>query len=163
MKLTTQNFGEIEINQEDIINFNDGLPGFVNAKGFVIMLQEDDNQDQSPICFLQSTDDGELCFVLVDMTVFLPEYVPLVLLELAKEDRENFDPDNTMVYNIATIYDELTESTVNLKAPIVVNLAQKSGRQFLCAGDDFPIRAKLFNPTQNCDCDCSCERSGDKC
>ncbi|MCL2575964.1 MAG: flagellar assembly protein FliW [Defluviitaleaceae bacterium] len=162
MKLTTQGFGEIEINTEDIISFGDGLPGFADDKRFVILLQEDDG-GISPIRFLQSVDNGDLSFVLVDMTAFLPEYRPLVLVELAKEQGDNFDPDNTMIYNIATIYEELMDSTVNLKAPIVVNLEQKIGRQFLC-GDDFPIRARLFDQsaTKGCGCGCGCGGDG-KC
>ncbi|MCL2752928.1 MAG: flagellar assembly protein FliW [Defluviitaleaceae bacterium] len=159
MKITTQNFGEIEINQEDVINFNDGLPGFENARRFVVMEQEGEQGEKSPICFLQSLDDGELCFVLVDMTLFAPEYRPLVLVELAKEQPTSFDPDNTMVCNIATIYEDLAESTVNLKAPIIINIDQKIGWQFLC-NDDFPIRAKLFAQTENKNGGCCCPGGG---
>jgi len=155
MKIVTQNFGEIEISNDDIINFNEGLPGFPDARGFVIMLQEDEDENPSPICFLQSADDEELCFVLTDMTAFLPEYLPLVLVELAKEQLGDFDPDNTIVYNITTINSELTDSTVNLKAPIVISLKKKTGRQFLCS-EDFPIRAKLFGLQNKGGCGCNC-------
>ena len=148
MNISTQNFGEIEINTDDIINFAEGLPGFPAARDFVILQQEDEEGNSGFISFLQNVKDGDLCFVMVDMASFIPEYRPLVLVELAKEAQEGdstFDPDSTIIYNIATIYDELTDSTVNLKAPIVINVVQKTGHQFLC-GEDFPIRARLFEP-----------------
>ncbi|MDR2166826.1 MAG: flagellar assembly protein FliW [Clostridiales bacterium] len=149
MKITTRNFGEIEINSEDIINFNEGLPGFPECKDFVVLFQEDEEiaQEGTPfntICFLQSIDDGELSFVLVDMTAFLPEYRPLALVEYARENVGEFDPDALVVYNILTVYDELSDSTANLKAPIIIDFVQKKGRQIICQGDEYPIRAKIF-------------------
>jgi len=146
MKITTQSFGEIEVSSEDIIRFNEGLPGFVDNKRFVILFPDQaETEELSALCFLQSVDDEDLSLVLVDMTAFLPEYRPFALVEYARENDGPLVPEDLAVYNIVTVRDILADSTVNLKAPVVVNFEKKSGKQVICQGDEYPIRAKLFN------------------
>ena len=163
MTLNTQLFGEIEINPDDIINFHEGLPGFAERTRFVALFQEAQEEGEGglgevfdTICFLQSVDDAELSFVLIDTTPLLPEYRPLALLEYAKDAATGFDHKNLVVYNILTIHDEMSNSTANLKAPIVLDLLNKSGRQVIFKGDDnYPIRARIFDAPQK-DGECSC-------
>jgi len=159
MTLKTQNFGEIQIRQEDIINFSEGIPGFWNAKDFVLLFQEQTQEqegNESIICFLQSVTDEELSFVLIDISSFQPSYRPLALLEYAKT-AENFDQKNLAVYNILTVHDNLNDSTANLKAPIIIDITENTGRQVLCADEDFPIRASILELTgQAKDGGCQC-------
>ncbi|MCL2854337.1 MAG: flagellar assembly protein FliW [Defluviitaleaceae bacterium] len=143
MTIPTQNFGEITINPADIINFDEGLPGFNTNTRFIILFQESDDGDQpNPVSFLQSVDSADLCFVLVDMVSFNPEYAPMVL---PFAEKENFDITGaTAIYNIATVYEDMAQTTVNLKGPVLVDFDRKKGKQIICAGDEFPLRAKLF-------------------
>jgi len=138
MKLETRNFGEIEILKEDVINFDDGLPGFPDDKQFVLL-----SEDDSPIYFLQSVDGGDVSFVVVDMLVFMPDYNPRVD-ETFIQGLGKYDPEKFVIYNIATIFDNLIESTVNLKAPIIVNAADKKGKQVVCENDEYSVKAPLF-------------------
>ena len=138
MKLNTRNFGEIEVLEEDIINFSDGLPGFPEDKQFVLL-----SEDDSPVSFLQSVDGGDVSFVVVDMLAFMPDYNPHVD-ESYIRDLGKYDPANFLIYNIATIFDNLTDSTVNLKAPIVVNAADKKGKQVVCDNEEYSVKASLF-------------------
>ena len=138
MKLNTRNFGEIEILEEDIINFDDGLPGFPEDKQFVLLAEDD-----SPVSFLQSVDGGDVSFVVVDMLAFMPDYNPRVD-ESYIRDLGKFVPENFLIFNIATIFDNLTDSTVNLKAPIVVNAVDKKGKQVVCDNEEYSVKASLF-------------------
>ena len=135
MKIKTRDFGEVEINPNEIIIFSDGLPGIVSSGNRFVILS--DEQGGGPIYFMQSLDDEELAFVLVDMALILPEYVEAVAAEQPAAG-------GLHIYNIATIHENLEDSTVNLKAPLIVDFAGKSGWQVLCKSDEFPIRAKLF-------------------
>ena len=51
MKINTINFGEIEIVEDKIILFQEGLPAFEDEEQFVIILNEDED---NPFHFLQS-------------------------------------------------------------------------------------------------------------
>lgn len=138
MKIVTRNFGEIEICEEDIIDFYEGLPGFKECHRFALLSEKD-----SPIAFLQSTEDGEVSFVVVDATAYMPNYNPHVD-ESFIAPLGSYNPDTFLIYNIATVSQKLEDSTVNLKAPIVINAASKKGRQIICEDKEYSIKAPLF-------------------
>ena len=157
MTLNTQAFGEIHINDEDILTFPEALPGFPDMKKFVVLFQEDaEGETDNFICFLQSIENEGLSFVLADVSGILPEYRPLALLEYAREAGEGFDQKNLIVYNILTVHDELVDSTANLKAPVVIDVSAKTGRQIFCQGDEYPIRARLFDLAEQKGGACQC-------
>lgn len=138
MKLETRNFGEIEVLKEDIIDFCDGLPGFPQDRQFVIL-----SEDDSPVSFLQSVDGGDVSFVVVDMLAFMPDYNPRVD-ENFIQDLGTYNPENFLIFNIATIFDNLKDSTVNLKAPVIINAVEKKGKQVVCDNEDYSVKASLF-------------------
>lgn len=144
MTINTKNFGEIQINTEDTINFAEGLPGFHEDKRFLVLFQEPEGDAPNPISFLQSIDNGELCFVLVDMSNFYPEYISSVHPTV---QGEGFD-ETTIIYNIATVFEDMADTTVNLKAPVLIDYEKKQGKQIILQGDEFPIRVKLFQLTE---------------
>ena len=72
MKLSTKHFGEIEIDEKNILDFTDGLPGFPDDRQFILI------ENEEPFCWLQSITDGELAFILVDAFKVLPDYNPQV-------------------------------------------------------------------------------------
>jgi len=154
MKLETRNFGEIEILEEDVIDFIEGLPGFPEDKRFVIL-----SEDDGPISFLQSVDGGDVSFVVVDMLAFKPDYNPIVD-ENHIQDLGKYHPEKFMIYNIATIFDNLADSTVNLKAPIVVNAVDKKAKQIVCGNEEYSVKASLFGQV---DAAPAPEEEGDQC
>jgi len=137
MKLETRNFGEINIDEKDIIAFEEGLPGFPESKRFVLL-----SEPENSIAFLQSADDGALSFVLVDMVSMAVDYNPHVDVSVI-ENLGEYDPDSFLIFNIATIHDDLSKSTVNLKAPVVINAASKKGKQVVCE-EEYSIKSLLF-------------------
>ncbi|MCL2574262.1 MAG: flagellar assembly protein FliW [Defluviitaleaceae bacterium] len=138
MKLETRNFGEIEILEQDVIDFNDGLPGFPESRRFVLL-----SEDDSPVSFLQSVEGDDVSFVVVDMMAFGHHYHPWVDASHI-EDLGEYDPAKFVMYNIATIFENLSDSTVNLKAPIVINAADKKGKQVICENEEYTVKDKLF-------------------
>ena len=151
MKISTKNFGEITINPEDIINFEQGLPGFPGAKQFVVLFSgNEENEDEPDLLFyMQSINHTpDLSFVLVDMTLLLPEYRPEMLAQLEKDTDGGIDADTIAVYNIVTVYDDMSKSTVNLKAPVIIDITKKSGKQIICTSDEYPIRTLLFESNE---------------
>lgn len=140
MKIKTRFFGEIDIDDTKIINFKYGLPGFENLKKFLFMFDDDEN---SPFYFLQSIEDLDIVFTLFDVIRFLPDYNPVTEVENLK-DFEDIDEEDFMIYSIATIPQNVKEITINLKAPIVINLKNNNAKQIICNNEDYPIKYYVY-------------------
>lgn len=136
MKLLTKNFGEIEITENDIIEFAVPMPGLDDKKRFVFMIDESLNGE---FIWLQSADDGDLCFVMADPSKFLKDYAPTF-----SEDTEKLlGAGRCEMWLIMVVADDFSESTVNLKSPVIVNTETRKGAQ-LIAEEEYTFRYKLF-------------------
>jgi flagellar assembly factor FliW len=145
MVLNTRHFGEIEVEVEKIVLFENGLPGFPRCKRFVLLEQDSDpgQANRGLFWWLQSVDAPDTAFVLMDVMMLMPEYNPLIESEEISGLGE-YDPETFVVYNIANIPDDPRNMTVNLKAPIVMNTAARLGKQVITMNDDYSIRHFIF-------------------
>lgn len=146
MKISTALFGDIEIDENKVINFETGLPGFADETQFII-LHDEENPD-SPFCFLQSMNDTDIVFTLVDILRIKPNYAPAIheedLLSIGKYEESDF-----FVYCIATVSDNIEELTANLKAPVLINVATRQGRQGVASNEEYEIKHKIFDEIKN--------------
>ncbi len=141
MKLNTRQFGEIEVDDATIITFKSGLPGFQDLKRFTI-IKMDDNNDGT-FCWLQSVDNGDVTFVLMDVFEVIEGYNPLVETEHLAELGE-FDENNLLVLNIVNVRDNVKNMTVNLKAPIVINTKTLLGCQIIVNNEEYSVKHRVF-------------------
>ena len=139
MKMETTRFGEIEINEQEIIMFPDGIPGFERDRRFVILELE----DLDGFACLQCIDRGELSFIIVNPFVFFPEY-EFNLPDAEAQQLEIAEPGDVAVWSIVTIRDELESATVNLVAPIVLNRQKRLGKQVILVDPNLSTRHALF-------------------
>ncbi|WP_144934271.1 flagellar assembly protein FliW [Paenibacillus sp. 32O-W] len=126
MKLSTIRLGELEIEEDQLIYFRQGLPGFERLRQFVI-LQPD---EQIPFSYLQSVEDGNISFIITDPFIFYPEY-SFELPESIKEELEIKDEKVVQVAAIISVREQLESATINLQAPLVINTARKLGKQVI--------------------------------
>ncbi|MFJ9501221.1 flagellar assembly protein FliW [Brevibacillus centrosporus] len=117
--------------------FEDGIPGFSHLQFFQLMQEE-----ESPFFLIQSTEEKDVGFWVIDPFSFFSEY-KFELSEVAKEALRVEDQSQIAVFTIITIR-ENNLATVNLKAPIVVNLSNRMGRQVILQEDTYSIRQPLF-------------------
>ena len=66
MKANTRIFGEIEIADEKIITMERGMIGFPNLNHFALIFDEEKGQKQTSIMWLQSMDDTDIAFPVMD-------------------------------------------------------------------------------------------------
>ncbi len=138
MKLQTKNFGEIEINENEIISFESGIPGFEEKKRFTLIT----NSDNPSFCWLQSLDDSNLAFVLLDVGSVMPEYNPQI--EITNISDLGEVNNNLLIYNIVVIPEKVEEMTVNLKAPIIINADSRKGKQVIVSNDEYAVKHYIF-------------------
>lgn len=139
MKINTLRFGELEVSEDQIFHFPMGILGFASSKSFVII----DLESQKPFKWLQCVDDPSTAFVLSDPLLVHPSYCALVertelspLGELKEED--------LVISVIVTITERPEDMSANLCAPLIFNLANRRGMQYVLNDRKYPIKFRIF-------------------
>ena len=139
MEIMTRDFGKIEINQDDIIEFPQAVPGFPEEKEFVLF----PIGEESPFIVLQSVNNSDLAFITIEPGNYLKGYEFEISDELANKLKIKSNED-LLVISIATIKDEIENMTINLAAPVIINLKEKLGKQVILDKEDYPVKYRLF-------------------
>jgi flagellar assembly factor FliW len=125
----TRNFGVIQFSDDSVFDFLEGLPGFEDQRQFVLLEQP----GTRPLVFLQSLSTAGLCFIAVPVKVAKSDYeLCLPPEELASLDlNPGRQPEiGTEVLCLAIVsLQENRPPTVNLLAPLVINLRTRRGIQ----------------------------------
>ncbi|TDT68072.1 flagellar assembly factor FliW [Hypnocyclicus thermotrophus] len=143
MKLNTSRFGEIEILEDDIVIFKDGIFGFENIKRFTILNIEENN----PLMWLLAIDDPELAFVIIRPFEFNPNYS----LNLADKDAEELDleaPEDSDIFAIVVVPEDPSKMTANLQGPIVINTKKKIGKQVISTNPKHKLKHYILEEMQ---------------
>ncbi len=145
MKHETTRFGEIEYPEEVIMTFSEGVLGFPDDKRFILL---EHGAEGSPFKWLQSLDSAELAFIVLDPTHLVLDYK----IELDQDTArmiETEEVENCALMAIVNVpHDNPILMTANLKAPLVVNVDSRSGRQMVLGTQLYPINMAVF-PTIN--------------
>ncbi|WP_128103749.1 flagellar assembly protein FliW [Paenibacillus sp. DCT19] len=140
MKIQTSMWGEIEVQEEVIYSFSKGLPGFDDEHQFALIPWED-----TPFVYLQSLQQSELSFLLVNPFLFSHGYS----FELPEADREELEiRDQVEVYSMVTIHTQVNRSTMNLLAPVVLNPENRTGKQVVLHQSGYETRCLIWPEEQ---------------
>ena len=134
MKIQTKPFGEKEIEERQVVSFPHGLFGFQDLHRFALM-----DAPQPPFYWLQSLDQVQIAFVLIDPLFFRPDYNPDVdPVELAEIGIH--EGDDALVFTIVTIPQDSRRMTANLQGPLIINRGTREGRQFISLNPRWTVR-----------------------
>ncbi|MCB0391127.1 MAG: flagellar assembly protein FliW [Bdellovibrionales bacterium] len=143
MRIQTSRFGAVELTDEDILTFPEGLLGFTELRKFVLL---DDPNDEI-FAWMQSCENPGIAFPILEPELFATNY----LVELSRLDYEviSFQPDHSLRYfTIVTIPEDPTQMTANLKAPIVIDVNTRKARQCVLQDNNLAIREPIFAKLQ---------------
>ena len=122
------------------LHFASGLPGFPDARRFVLVSLGD---ELSPFSVLRSLDQGtDLEFVVTHPGLFFPDYAP----EIDDDTAERLDlksADDAILLVIVTVTDPVAASTANLLGPIVVNRHTRAAAQAVLGASGYNTREAL--------------------
>ena len=139
-KINTLRFGELEIEEQDVIRFADGIPAFEDEHEFVVLPYE----EGTPYMFLQSLITPELAFLMTDPFVFFPEYS----FELDDENMDRLDiksMDDVLVCTLISVpRSGVADMTTNLLAPVVINRHTMQARQIVLEKTQYTTKHRLF-------------------
>lgn len=124
-KLQTKYFGEIEYEAGDVLHFPEGLFGFEEEQGFLLLPFEGGGM----LC-LQSVKTPALAFVALDPFTLKPDYAPA--LEPAELKAFGVKEVGDLgFYVLCAVKNPVSASTVNLKCPLVVHPETREARQVI--------------------------------
>jgi len=135
----TGRFGQIEVSSEEIISIPSGVLGFPEDHHFCLV----DSGDDTLILWLQSLSNPHLAFPVLEPKIFKPEYVVRLSAAELRELKLSSIKDAS-VFTILTIPSNLSEMTANLKAPLVINVIEKTAKQVVLQENDQPIKFPMF-------------------
>lgn len=141
MKLQTKFFGEIEFDKKEVVNLPYGMPAFEDEKEFILLPLG----DESPFMMFQSVNNEQLCFILAYPFLVNKNYQ----FELSDEDREFLEienPKDILCYCVVSVKESFDQSTINLKAPLIINVQSKKGKQIVLHDQDYMIRYPINSP-----------------
>lgn len=138
MQVTSSRFGKIEIQEDQIITFPEGLIGFSSFKRYLIIERGKDR----PFKWLQSVDNPELAFLIVDPLLFCPHYRAelnpqenaILKLEKVKEGK---------IFVLVVIPPDPSQIRANLLAPLVINTSRRLGKQVILEKSGYPLQYQL--------------------
>lgn len=144
LRLQTASFGELEINEHDIIVFRQGLPGFEHLRQFVIIHPD----AELPFAYLLATEEPDFTIIMSDPFIFFPEY-ELKLHDDVLEELHIENESDVLVWCTVTIKEDLQSATMNLLAPLVFNTKERLAKQIILNSITYETKHPLFTEAQS--------------
>jgi len=123
VKVITKAYGTIEVNERQKITFPFGLFGFESLKEYVLL-----DAAQEPFYWLQSMDEENTAFILIDPFIFRPDYE----MDISNEELLPIgitESEKAVIFSIVTIPPDNSPMTANLQGPLVINRDSRLGIQ----------------------------------
>jgi len=139
LKVQTTRFGVLELENSNILTFTEGLLGFPDYTKYVLL-----DHDKSGIFqWLQSVENEDLAFVLIEPLRIVPDY----RVEVHEKDVEDIklqSPDTAVMACIVNIGKDCSSVTVNLLGPIVINPREMLAKQIVLVSSQYSIRHDIM-------------------
>ena len=142
MRINTKAFGEIELAEDKIIKFPLGIIGFPELTDFALI--HDEEKGIGAIHWLQSIQEPGFAMPVMDPLIVKPDYNPQVDDELLKPLGQ-LTADELLVMVTVTVPSDLTQMTVNLRGPLVINAAEKKACQVIVEGDEYEVKFPIYD------------------
>jgi flagellar assembly factor FliW len=140
VKVSTTRFGELEVAEGLVYELPSPLPGFPNTKHFFFIQRE----NIQPFQWMQSVEEPELTFVVVEPGNFFHDYVPdIPKFELRSLGLENLQESLLLV--ICVLPEDMTKMTANLRGPLIVNPKDRKMKQVFLETDLWSVRESILD------------------
>ena len=142
MKIMTTRFGEVEVKDEKVLHFPEGVIGFHSLKRFVLL-----GKESQLVMWLQAVDNPKIAFIVVNPFLFEPDYNP----KLTEEDLQFLQVEDSRDLHILAIIvvpEDPQKMTANLLGPVVVNTTKKIGKQVILLEGNYSVKHPIVKGSQ---------------
>ncbi len=133
IKIKTLYFGGIEIENGKVFHFPDGLLGFEKYNNFVLI----NHEETAPLRWLISVDDPTIGFPLINPWMVDIKYKP----------GKNIDLESEAAFVVITLGNKERVMTANMKAPLVLGVETREGRQIVMSSDKYSTKQPVIHTT----------------
>lgn len=131
-------FGECTYTESEVIEFPWGLPGFPNLRRWLALTVE----TQPNFVWLQSLDDVKVALPVADPYQIFETYEPK-LPPYAAAALEIEHPGDFTMLCVVVVTEGAADMSMNLLAPIVINLRTRRGRQIMLENSSYSVRQPI--------------------
>ncbi len=142
MVAETKFFGTIDIEDEKIINFPNGIIGFENLKNFALIF-DSEREERSKISWLQSMEEPLMVLPVISPLELMEDYAPVIEDELMKNIGDPADAD-VLIFVTLSIPSDLTKMTANLKAPFIINTVDRKAMQVIVENEEYKVKFNAY-------------------
>jgi len=139
MKFISKVHGEMQYEENNIVTFNKGIPGFNELKKFILL----DLQEYEPFKLLQSLENDEISLIVTSPYEFFEDYE----IKLGEETIKNLkieSSEQVMILTTVTLNSDVKKITTNLQGPIVINTSNNFGEQIILDNSKYKVKNPLI-------------------
>ena len=143
MLVKTKYFGEIDLDTDKVITFPQGIMGFEEYKKYTILYDVEDG-GKANISWLQSLDEQALALPVINPFLVKEDYNPIVEDEILKPLGE-INEQNLILLLSLTVPADITNMSVNLKAPFIINSDTRKGSQVILENQNYEVKYYIYD------------------
>ncbi|MCL2081873.1 MAG: flagellar assembly protein FliW [Oscillospiraceae bacterium] len=140
MKVHTMRFGEIDISEDKVLVFENGIPPFNECTKYTLICSE----ETDPFLWLQSLDDADLALAVVNPFRLFPDYAPSASDEVLGTIG-NPPYEDILVLTVAVISSNYREMSTNLVSPILINPHTNQSRQIIMENSPYATKQPIYD------------------
>ena len=140
MKYRINRFGKIDFEEEDVLFLPKGILGFSQLSKYVII----EKSEHDPFKWLQSVEDPDVAFVIVDPILFFPNYK----LEVNEKELEelNFQQMKELItYVVVTVPPDPSQMSADLLGPLVINSKRRFAKQVVMPNSPYTTKHYILD------------------
>ena len=141
MEKVMTKIGELEIDEEKVVRFEKGIPGFESLRDFIVVEKE----ESYPILWLVSLDSPNVAIPVIDPWLIRVDYTVDIDEETVKELEIESMEDLRILAVLVIPVGNPKDMTINLMAPIVINKRTGKGKQIIMENSGYGIRHKVVD------------------
>lgn len=138
MQIDSTRFGTLDVRDDTVITFPDGLIG-LPGKRYALVAQS----ERTPFYWLHSADHPDVAVPVTMPWLFFADYE----VRVPDEDAAQLmlgDPGSAEIFCVVRAAQSLEDFTINLAGPVLVNGERQLGRQIINDAGGYAVRQPLF-------------------
>lgn len=143
MIIETKAFGEVDIDPSKIIHFENGIVGFPELQDFALVYDIEQG-DNAGIRWMQSLQEPAFAMPVMDPLIVSPKYNPQVDDDILKP-LGKLNPNEMLVLVTVTVPKDIKKMTVNLRAPMVINVEERKAVQLILDSDEYLVKFPVYD------------------
>lgn len=143
MEVLTKTNGVVQVQDDKILTFEEGLFGFEDYKKYALI-----DSEYEPFIWLQSIENQNLAFLIIDPFLVCSSYeADIDDSSLAKIDVTK--PEDVVIMTIVTVPQDGSAITANFQGPLVINKQNKKCLQVILTDNRWTTKVDIVQTLNN--------------